>query len=1112
MLGTLQVDDTGVDVTPVRPKQRAVLAMLLLHAGETVSVDELLDALWGDRQPETALTALHGHISSLRKRLGADRIQTNPPGYLFRLLEGDELDIRRFESFISRASKLDLVARSEPLRDALGLFRGQPLADFRFDEFARHDAARLAEVRLTAIEQVIEAELEIGRYAEAIPELERLVSDQPLRERARSLLMLALYRVGRQADALHVAQEARLILADELGIEPGPALQRLEQQILNQDPQLAAPDLVASAPRRRYPILPSVIATFLSAGTESPRRQVPRPAEFGTNVMPDARELLLPLAERYGGLEVSVEDGLTFVFGRVGDAVESAAGMQRVTHGHGVRIRIGIHSAEVVSADEPYSGAGVRGAAHLRAAAHDGQILLSQASRDLLRQAPLDHAEVRDLGEHRLQDLGPPQRLYQLANSAGDDDFPPPRGVETAPTNLPVQLTSLIGRDREIGEVVATFSDPEVRLVTLVGTAGAGKTRLALHCGAEMLKILPNGVWFVDLAPLSDPDLVLPTIARTLGVQETVAQPIEAALRRRLHGQQLLLVIDNFEHLLPAAPKVAAVTATEPGVRLLVTSRAPLGLAGEVVREVPPLETPAAHADLEHLRQVESVVLFASRARTVRSDFAVRPENAAAVASICLALDGLPLAIELAASRVAVLPPPVLFERLRRHLKVLSAGGRAGTDRHRTLVAAIDWSHDLLDPGEQALFMRLSVFSAGCTLEAAEDICGVGVEVIDGLASLVDQSLIRLEGTNELPRFAMLETIREYAGDHLEASGEADDLRLRHADHFLGVVEEAEPHLRGSPAEWLDRLEGEHDNLRAALDRLLAADEIQRALRMAGALWRFWYLGGYLTEGRRRLEETLERDNSQSVARGKALIGAAVMAVNSGDVEAAMARSEEGLALHDRLGEAWGSAYSRFMLGAAVRGAGDLERARQLHEQSIGEFRELADEHSALLVNRNLAGIYEDMGERERARALYEDNLRRARATDNQRIQASTLGELATIAYEEGRIQDALWMLKDSMRIHHGLGDHLDAAVDLSRSARVLALAGGAGTAVQILSSLESIGQDIGVRRSSLAEMNKETLSAVRRQLDAAAFAGAWQQGRDLTLDQAVALAITALE
>ncbi len=995
------------------------------------------------------------------------------------------MDIRRFERLAAEPPADGRVARLEQLTKALALFRGEPLADFRYEGFASQEAARLEELRLVVLEEQIQTELELGRHEEAVLELERLIVEHPLREGLRAQLMLALYRAGRQADALQAFQEARSVLRDELGLDPSPALQRLEQQILNQDPELAAPDAFAPSRHPAAAAKPSGIVTFLLTEAEGP-----------------ARELARTVVGQHGGFELDTDgDSLLVAFARARDGVAAAVGIQRATRSIG-RLRIGISSAEAIATDDGHTGLGVRGAESIRSAAHAGQILLSQTTRDLLRETPLDTTEVLDLGEHRLTDLTAAQRLFQLVVPDLQDEFPPPQGLETRRTNLPLQPTPLVGREREIREVAELLRRRETRVVTLTGTGGTGKTRLAAQVAAELLDDFPDGVFFVSLAPLANPGLVLPTVARTLGVPESGAD-VGEALARHLRDQRILLLLDNFEHVLEAAP--ALVAATTSTVRVLVTSRVPLHLATERVYKVSPLETPDRTYDLERLLHCESVVLFASRARSARAEFAVTTENAQPVAEICQALGGLPLALELAATRVGVLPPAALLERLNRPLKLLKGGAPDAPERQRTIRATIDWSYELLEPQDQRLFMRLAVFAGGCTLEAAESVCGDDLDVVDGLASLTDSGLIRVEGTDEAPRFTMLEPIREYAVERFEESGEAVELRRRHAAYFLGLAEEAEPNLRGSPGDWLERLEREHDNFRAALDRLEASGDSETALRLAAALWRFWYLKGHLAEGRRRLESVLLTDERPTAARAKALNGAAVMAVNTEDTEAAKLRAEEALALHRKLGDAWGAAYSVFMLGTAEA---DAARAQELYEESVRVFRELGDEHSALLVNRNLASIYAYLGDGERARALYEDNLERARATHNDRIEASTLGALAAIALDEGRVEDAASMLKSSLRIHARLRDVLDTAVDLCRFASVLVRQGRAATAARLLASFESLGDEVGIRRSSVVEMNETTLAAIRTQLDDAAFAEAWEQGRKLTVGDAATLAL----
>jgi predicted ATPase/DNA-binding SARP family transcriptional activator len=1112
LLGTLEVEADGVDVTPARPKQRALLALLLLRAGEIVPSDQLIESLWGDQPPPTAQTALHGHISAIRKRLGPGRIETRAPGYLLRLAEEDELDLHQFERMAAAARSEGPEARADGLRNALALFRGEPLADFRFDSFASREAARLEELRLATLEQQIEADLELGRQASAVPLLERLVADHPLRELLRAQLMLALYRVGRQADALQVAQDARRILAAELGIDPSPVLQQLEHRILNQDPILAAPDFPTPVQAAKAATRPTGIVTFLSSDIDRSRDARRQPDDAAPAEGPDS-EAVRAIVDRYGGFELRANGGSPLaVFARAREAASAAIAMQRSARPGGTALRLGLHSTRALPADEGYVGPGVYSAAHIGSAAHHGQILVSQTTADLLNETPPGGAELRDLGEHRLGDLGPAQRLFQLAAPGLERDFPPIRGLEARTTNLPILTTDLVGRRREIGDIVRMLREPGDQIVTLTGVAGTGKTRLALHAAAEMLDHFPDGVLIVNLAPLGEPDQVMPAVAQALGLDEMMGPSLAETIARHVRNLQLMIVLDNFEHVREAAREVAGIARAAPGARLLVTSRTSLRVPMERVYRVPPLDTPAETDEVDGLIRADSVTLFAARARAVRPEFEVTGANAQAVSGICRALDGLPLAIELAATRIAVMPPGTLLRRLDIRLGLLTGGARGAPARHRGLQAAIDWSYELLRPEEQSLFKRFAVFTGGCTLDAAENICADGVAVIDGLASLVDQSLIALAGTDEAPRFSMLESIREYAAAKLVASGEDTDLRRRHAEYFLTLTEEAEPHLRGSPGEWLARLERDHNNLRAAMDWLEAADEMGALLRFAGALWRFWYLRGYLTEGRLRLESALRGDESGTAARAKVLIGAAVMAVNTGDARAAKQRAGEGLALHRALGDTWGAAYCQLMLGAAAGMEDDLEAARDFDLESANAFRALGDDHSALLASRNLARTLEDIGDLEGAQTLHQDNLRRARATHNLRIEASSLGALAAMAFDEGRVGDALWMLKESLRLHRDLGDRLDTAVDLSRAARTLAMAGKPGPAVQLLATFATLREEIGTRRDSVGLTNEETLSTARRQLDEGAFAEAWRQGQGLTLDAAVALALDSLE
>jgi len=608
-------------------------------------------------------------------------------------------------------------------------------------------------------------------------------------------------------------------------------------------------------------------------------------------------------------------------------------------------------------------------------AAHGGQVLVSVSTAALVGTGGL-----HDLGEHRLKDLSAPERIYQI----GDEEFPALKSLYR--TNLPVPATPFLGRDRELAEVVGLLES--VRLLTLTGPGGTGKTRLGLQAAAEAGERYPDGVFWVPLAPLRDPELVLPAVAQVLGAKDGLAEYVG--------DKSLLLLLDNFEHLVDAAAGVAGLLAACPNLEVLVTSREVLRLPGEQAYPVPPLAPE------------DGTELFLARAHAADPGFA----PTAAVPELCARLEHLPLALELAAARVRMLSPDQLLERLAGRLDLLKAG-RGVDPRQRTLRATIEWSYDLLDEEEQRLFARLAVFAGGCTLEEAEEICEADLDV---LQSLVDKSLARVR---EGDRFWMLETIREFATERLEASGEADELHRRHAEYFLALAEEAEPFIHRVDAGWLDRLGREADNLRAALDWLVASEETQLVLRLAGALDDFWGAKGYLAEGHRRLEDALEADQSPTPARAKALNAAADMQIGQGDAARARLRAEEALALHRQLGNGWGVAASLYLLGAAEADDRKFERARELWEESTRRFREAGDSFHMLLATRMLAWAYDELGETERAVGLKEDVLEQARVamfffryggfSDGTIIGRHEIDYLRPIVYHPEPLRLELW-------------------------------------------------------------------------------------------------------
>ena len=815
--------------------------------------------------------------------------------------------------------------------------------------------------------------------------------------------------------------------------------------------------------------LPSGTVTFLFTDVEGSTKLLHElGAEAYATALAEHRRVIREAVAAHDGVEVDTQgDALFVAFPTAPGALSAAADAHAGLAGGPIRVRMGLHSGTPLLTAEGYVGDDVHRAARIAASGHGGQTLVSASTAALVGTE-----QLRDLGPHRLKDLSAQERIFQF----GDEDFAPLKSLHQ--TNLPVASTPFIGRERELPEIVQLLSQDDVRLLTLTGPGGTGKTRLAMQAAAFLSERYPQGTWWVPLAALRESELVLETAAQVVGAKDGLAEYIG--------DRSMLLLFDNFEQVVDAATDVAELLTACPNLELLVTSRESLRITGEQEYAVPPL----VHE--------EGVGFFLARARALKPDFEV-DDN---VSEICRRLDDLPLALELAAARVKALTSRQILERLERRLPLLTGGARDLPERQRTLRATIAWSYDLLTPDEQRLFARLAVFAGGCTLEAAEQVTEADLDTIQ---SLVDKSLVR----HTADRYWMLETVREYAGERLDESPEADQVRDRHAAHFLAIAEDAEPKLPADRRDLLERLQQEHDNLRVALDRAQSTGETQLALRLSGPLARFWMSTGQSSEGRRRLESAIAADQRPTAARAKALTGASMLAE---DHETGKAHAEEALALLRDLDDAWGTATALLALGSAYS-ATDMNKARELYEESARGFVAAGDEHCALIVNRGLAWAYINLGERERGRDLHEENLRLARALANERIEAITLGALAIHAVEEGDVARALPMLEESHRLHVKLNEPFQTACDVCRFAGLLAATGHPQTAARVLSTADALADDTGMSlRSWDPEFIDSIIGTIREQVDEDAFAKAWEEGRSLSADRAVALALEELD
>jgi predicted ATPase/class 3 adenylate cyclase len=741
------------------------------------------------------------------------------------------------------------------------------------------------------------------------------------------------------------------------------------------------------------------------------------------------RRLLRESFERHGGVEVEMQgDSFFFAFASARDAVAAAADGQSALASHEwesepIRVRIGIHTGEPVIVGGLYAGLDVHRAARVMSAAHGGQVLLSQATQELLD----GDVVLRDMGDHRLKDLSQPQRMHQLLIEGLRSEFPPLKTLERCPHNLPVQPNALVGREQELEEVKGLLRRDDVRLLTLTGTGGTGKTRLALQVAADLVEEFPDGVFFVSLASISDPDLVVSTIAHTLGLGEQPGQTIEESLVEYLRDKQMLLLLDNFEQIVIAAPAVADVLAAVPELRLLVTSRETLRVTTEQVYAVPPLPLPdlAEVHDAATLSQYDAVALFEERAMAAKPGFEVTNENASVIAEICLRLDGLPLAIELAAARATILPPQALLRRLDQRLTLLTGGRRDLAARQQTLRNAIGWSYDLLPDPEQALFSRLSVFVSGCQIEAAEAVCNLegelGSDVLDGIQSLVEKSLLREKSDPDgEPRFWMLETIQEYARNSLASAGATEEMRRRHAMYFLSLAERADFESRCDPTRWFERLDADDANLLAAFHWAREVGEADLMLRLASALWGFWLARGHITEGKNALEEAVLVSGKRPA---RALIGLCTLRHMTGtSADAVMPDAQGALHACEQLGDDFSLAQAWNLVGkleGSERGA--LEPAEYAWKQALsyadrGKYpAEKAESIWGLLLTA-LAGPLPAEEGIDRCKEFFD------LATDNPEVRAFCQSARGALEAMRGKFSLARQLLAEGTRGFEDLG------------------------------------------------------------------------------------------
>jgi len=868
--------------------------------------------------------------------------------------------------------------------------------------------------------------------------------------------------------------------------------------------------------------------TLLFTDIDGSTRLVQKYGDRYPDVLAEHRGVLRQAFARHGGVEVDTQgDAFFVVFPRAGDAVSAAVEAQRGLADGPVRVRMGLHTGTPLRTAEGYAGMHVHRAARIAAAGHGGQVLLSRSSAD----APDVPFELRDLGEHRLKDLPEPEWIFQVRGPGLALDFPPLRSLSN--TNLPIPGRRLVGRERELTELASAIRSGR-RVVTLTGAGGTGKTRLAVQAGLELVEHFPNGVLFVGLAPLTDAGLVIPAIAQTVGVRESPGEPLLDTLAAHLEMRRLLLILDNLEHVVDAAADVAALVSRAGGLTVLATSREPLRIDAEQEFPLAPLEA------------ADAIELFSDRATLVDPDF----EADGPTAEICERLDGLPLAIELAAARVRLLPPSTMLERLERRLPLLRSSARDIPDRQRTLEATIDWSYGLLSPVEQELFRNLAVFAGGCSLDAAETVCSADPDVLE---ALVQKNLVLqrrdVEGN---ARFLMLATVREFADDQLEAR-DPGAVQRSHAAWVCTLAEEAEPHLLGQgQVRWMGRLDEEFANIRAAVGTSLAAGDAETALRISAALVDFWDARGSYDEARGWLHRGLAAyDGTDDQLRARSLLAAALAAFNSADVEEAESLTAQSLEISRSADSGRVHTRGLIQMAALAMLRGDFARTVALAGPAAAVAEAAGDDiMCAFALNLLAVGRYE-LGDQDDGERLFTEAARLLRAAGDRRdlaILEANLAEAALVAGDyataRGRYQSALALsgeLGDRGRepsYHLGMAvaelfeESLDSAAEhvstaliggrnvgdiatvigaMSCAAGVLAARGDPAAASVLRGIVEHASAERGLELSGSDVLVDQQLLAPVAESDPGTWAEGLAEGRRTRLEQGIDLALTAV-
>lgn len=866
--------------------------------------------------------------------------------------------------------------------------------------------------------------------------------------------------------------------------------------------------------------IPTGTVTLLFTDIEgSTRRWENQPDAMGRALEQHNVILQMSIKAHSGYVFYTGGDAFGAAFASPSDALAAALACQRKLQSEtwpaelgDLRVRMALHTGEPETRDGDYLGPPVNRVARLLAAGHGGQILLSLATQEIVRDKLADGVSLLELGQHRLKDLFRPETIFQVMAPGLWSEFPALVTLDTQRTNLPSQATPFIGRQRELAALTDLLRRDDVRLVTLTGPGGIGKTRLSLQVAADLIDEFEDGAFFVELAPITDSDKVLTAIASTLGVNESGDESLLDTLTRSLYKKHLLLVIDNFEHVIAAAPVAGDLIATTPNLKVITSSRELLRVYGEHEYPVPPLGLPddTKQQTVAVVSQYEAVKLFIHRATAAQSDFEITEENAPAIAEICTRLEGLPLAIELAAARVRLFEPEELLARLANSLKTLTGGARNLPRRQQTIRNAIEWSYDLLDANEQVLFARLSVFQGGRSIEAAEAVCGPGLDldVLDGLESLLNKSLLRREkGPGGDVRFVMLETIYAYAGEQLAASNEEENLRQRHANYFADLAQRANITLTGGAEKnWVNRLTADYENLSKALEWTLGGGDVATGLRLVDALGGYWRVKSMLQEGKRWVWLALDvaGDKSEHM-QSRLYSSAAFFAYSLHDGAECRRLYRAALEIEQRLGNQSEVARMLISLGATSDAIEDTDL--ESTKKGLALAREIGDKDMIAFGLNILGEIYRMLDDYPAALQAYQECLPLTRETGNQMREGMILANLGIVAFNMDNFEEARMHTKEAYQLSLEVDNKYVILDGLTLNGGILANLGQPERGIRLMGAGEAQLAAHGSSRQPGDQHEIDKLVALaRQQVDGATFDRLWVEGEALSLEEAIEL------